>query len=266
MRIILHLSDLHITGKPHTDIRVQQLFQKVLQRWSGKEKPLIVITGDIVDDGKEKQFQVAAELMRTLRDRGFLLYPIPGNHDYGWHGSIARSKKFELFKKYLLPGQHIAYPWTPEPIDHIALIGLNSMAAEADLRQGGLLADGELGANQIRLTQELIRQIRFNHPQRKIVIFLHHHPFIFPQKSWIGQAIEYAGHRLKDGVRFMKAIQGQVDYLLFGHDHLHLNFSAGTSADLSQKYRIPVILSCGSVVKDNLPGWIIHANGTVENF
>lgn len=266
MRTILHLSDLHIQGKKRPDEQVVRLFQKVMDRWSTGIKPLVIITGDIVDNGTEKEFKAARDLLAPLREKGFPLYLVPGNHDYGWHGSIAQSKKFKLFKKYLYAGQNISYPMTPPQLEDMALIGLNSMAAELDLRKGGLLANGELGKDQINFTIELIDQIKAQSPNKKIVLFLHHHPFIFPKKSWIEKVIEYAGHHLKDGNTFMKRINGKVDMLLFGHDHLHINFSKGSKDSLAEKYNIPVILSCGSIVVNNsLPGWVIE-NGKVSDF
>lgn len=40
----------------------------------------------------------------------------------------------------------------------------------------------------------------------------------------------------------MHKISGRVDFLLFGHEHRHLNFS---NTNLSKKHRIPYIMSSG---------------------
>jgi hypothetical protein len=124
-------------------------------------------------------------------------------------------------------------------------IGLNSMKGELGYLDRWL-ADGELGKKQLSDTVGLLRNLN-TRPQaekkkEKVILFLHHHPFIFPHGRFLKDQYEKICHYLKDGEEFMTKIAGLADILLFGHEHEHINFS-GTP--LSKRYKIPYILSCG---------------------
>jgi hypothetical protein len=125
------------------------------------------------------------------------------------------------------------------------------MKAESDYWDG-LLADGELGSRQIHNTSGILNSIdelsASERKKKKVIVHLHHHPFLFPDENWIEEGIEYIGHWLKDGEALLSVLAGRIDVLLFGHEHHHLNFS-GT--DLSKDYRIPWILSCGKTTENS---------------
>ena len=125
-------------------------------------------------------------------------------------------------------------------------IGLNSMKGELG-HLDKWLADGELGEKQLNSTRGILKDLKKRTKEEKdkekVILFLHHHPFIFLHHTKISKKIyEKVGHYLKDGEEFMDKINGLVDILLFGHDHEHINFS---DTALSEKYNIPYILSCG---------------------
>ena len=246
---ILHLSDLHV-GKSKSELRnFRRIVKGVIERF-GKDKLTVLITGDIVQDGREEQYKEAAEALKPLMDkRNINLWAVPGNHDYGWVGLHAEKKKFEHFKKYFYGSEHIAYPH--RDIDDLGnyFVGLNSMKAEDDYWDG-LLADGELGFKQIGnlagMLNSIVEEIGSDRKKRKIIVYLHHHPFIYPDDAWWEELIEKGGHWLKDGQGLMGALAGRVDILLFGHEHRHLDFH---DTDLSKRYRIPWIFSCAKSTK-----------------
>ncbi len=249
---VLHLSDLHIGKRASNEDEsalTSQLVGKIIGAWGDDEdKPIVVITGDVVDDGRKGQLKKARKLLQPLRNAGFQLVPLPGNHDYGWNGGFATAKKFKLFKKYLYGAQErITYPQVPYYDEHVTLIGLNSMRAETGLWDG-LLADGEIGSRQLDELGELIAAIRDDDVDgtHRIVVMLHHHPFLFPDDSGYKKLREWFGHRLKDGDDLMSIIKGRVDVLLFGHEHRHSDFSVEFPNErLTEYYRTPVILSNG---------------------
>lgn len=72
---ILHLSDLHIgmSRNKEEDNNFQVIVDSILKKgqndWK-ENKPLILLTGDIVDDGEEDQFKTARDYLKKLHDAG----------------------------------------------------------------------------------------------------------------------------------------------------------------------------------------------------
>lgn len=248
---ILQISDLHV-GKSNSESgNLRRIVDKVVQEYKNKDL-VILMTGDIVDDGQKKQYKQAAKILKPLSDSpNFSVWPVPGNHDYGWNGIHARRKRFKYFKSTFWKFENVSYPHVKTDLAGNIYIGLNSMHAEADFWDG-LLADGELGSKQIHNVSGVLSAFEglpaTDRKNKKVIVHLHHHPFLFPDESIIEEGIEYVGHWLKDGDGLMQTIAGRVDILLFGHEHRHLNFS-GTK--LSRRYRIPWILSCGKSTQNS---------------
>lgn len=98
MTRILQISDLHV-GRTETEGRnLGSIVKYIVKRdWNGL-KPIILITGDIVNDGKEEQFIFARKLLDDLYINNFTVLPISGNHDYGKNGNHAQEKRFKYFK------------------------------------------------------------------------------------------------------------------------------------------------------------------------
>jgi len=251
---ILHLSDLHV-GRSSSELRnLKRIVKGVIKRF-GKDKLTILITGDIVHDGRRSQYKEARKALEPLfNNNNYKVWPVPGNHDYGWKGNYAEKKRFEHFKEYFYGSEHIAYPH--RDIDDFGnyFVSLNSMKAEVepdDEYLDQLLADGELGLRQIGnlagMLNTIVDEIGSDRKKRKIIVHLHHHPFIYPDDTWIEENLyEKGAHWLKDGQALMGALAGRVDILLFGHEHRHLDFH---NTDLEKLYRIPWIFSCAKSTK-----------------
>ncbi|MCP4622041.1 MAG: hypothetical protein GY850_00735 [bacterium] len=65
----VHISDLHIRGRKKTEsINCEKLIQFIISKYSmqGEPKPVVLVTGDIVDDGKKRQYRSAVKLHRPL--------------------------------------------------------------------------------------------------------------------------------------------------------------------------------------------------------
>ena len=264
---ILHVSDLHIGREGNRLVewrQAERLVRNIKAAWgSDADKPLVLITGDIVDDGREVEFIEARRILEPLRTAGFQVAPLPGNHDYGWNGAYAEEKRFKLFKRYLLGIEtRVTYPDVPYADERVTLITLNSMRAETGFWDG-LLADGELGSRQLSELAELLTTLRAERPKsHKIVVALHHHPFLFPDDPLFEKAREWLGHRLKDGAELMRLLTGRIDALLFGHEHRHLDFSEPIAGRvLTREYRIPCILCSGKSTEPDLPARLIVFEG-----
>ena len=120
-------------------------------------------------------------------------------------------------------------------------IGLDTMASEHD-GFDAIFADGELGKDQIDETVKRIKEYK-QKSNGKVIVYLHHHPFLFPDEFLLRRLGERVGHWLKDGKKFMNTIKDlKVDVLLFGHEHCHLYFK---DTAINRKYNISHIISSG---------------------
>lgn len=256
-QFILHLSDLHVGRSAKEGENLNLIVEKIINRWANENnKPVILITGDLVDDGEEKQFIEARQILNPIYAKGFTVLPVPGNHDYGWNGNHAKAKRFKHFKNAFFPFEYVGYPFSKEIGGHL-FIGLNSMKAEEGFFDG-LLADGELGGRQIDDTTGILKKTLARNPYQKVIIYLHHHPFLFPDDSILETIGEKIGHWLKDGDDFMNKIMKRTDILLFGHEHRHIDFS-GTQ--ICRKYEIPKILSCSKSTDETMKEYNVEGTG-----
>ncbi len=240
---ILQISDVHIgrsdTEEKNLDTIVKYIIKRGKNEWKDN-KPIIMITGDIVNDGDEDQYKTAKACLDELNAE-FTLRLIPGNHDYGKKGNLALEKGFKRFKDHFshYHDNGMDYPY-PDSINGHCFIGLNSMQSEYGL--DGVLADGELGKDQIDETVKLIKKYR-DTSNGQVIVYLHHHPFLYPDDLPLKRVGEAVGHWLKDGKEFMNRIKDlNIDLLLFGHEHRHLKFA---NTDLNDRYNIPYIISSG---------------------
>jgi 3',5'-cyclic AMP phosphodiesterase CpdA len=225
---ILHLSDIHYGRSKKESKNLKKIVDKVVADPQNDANLIILITGDLVHDGRKHQFKAVREILDPLFQK-FTVWTIPGNHDYGWRGSFAKARKFKHFKHHFYGIEQIHYPHLTTYDGHL-FIGLNSMMDETD-GLDGLLADGELGSDQLDDLGGILDQTVFWPRTKKIILHLHHHPFIFPDETLLSRPAENIVHRLKDGKRLMRLISGRVDVVLFGHDHRHLDFSNSSLSD-----------------------------------
>lgn len=259
---LLHLSDLHVGRDVRRAARATALVDRLLATWGAAvRKPVVVITGDLVDDGEDAQYLLVAQLMTRLRTAGFAVVCVPGNHDYGRDGCHADVACLARFRRHVACSLGVAdYPacfrfpgW--------AIVCLDSMQAEAG-GWDGWLADGEIGRAQREATDRTLAALA---PERqagvRVAVVLHHHPFVFPDDPLYRRAYEWVGHRLKDGRELMEIVRGRADLLLFGHEHRHVDFTRDFSdEDLPRRYAVPSILSCGSsTAHERGVAWLIEA-------
>lgn len=266
---LLHLSDLHIGRDAQRGERARALVRRVIDTWGAvADKPVVLITGDMVDDGEEGQYLATGPLLSGLRGAGFQVTCVPGNHDYGHDGCHADPECFARFERHVaLPLGVAAYPACVR-VPGWAIVALDSMRDESG-RWDGWLADGEIGREQRAAVDRLLSGLaRDRRAGLRVVVALHHHPFVFPDDPFYRRAYEWVGHRLKDGDELMEIVAGRVDLLLFGHEHRHVDFARDfPEANLPGRYAIPAILSCGSsTATERGVAWLVEAaaGGGVE--
>ena len=204
MKKIIHLSDIHIGYKDCSE-KFQKLIELIKLNYRPATDYVIVVTGDIVEDARQKwAYEEAVALFQRLENANYTVLVVPGNHDYG-SGRKGNERYVSLFKQAFYADESVTYPKL-DIIDEIAFIGLDSMAATFEwFDVWG--ADGELGEEQLADLDTLLDCADLR--DKKKVVYLHHHPF--DNRGFL--------HMLKDYKHFKQVVEGRVDCLLFGHNH-----------------------------------------------
>ena len=277
---IIHLSDLHVGRWPEfppneaAQENLSYIVQSLVDQFDVAPRPVIIVTGDLVNDGTTRQFLEVRQILKPLYRAGFIVLPVPGNHDYGVMGNHLWKKRFTRFKKVFFsmenphfPLEHITYPFTKKINGHY-FIGLNSMKVESP-GSDRWLNDGELGQRQLADLDGILNSLRYRSDdlirKEKVVVYLHHHPFIFPydHKRIAIKKHEQRASYLKDGDELMELLSGNVDILLFGHGHEHVNLSTTFLAG-EKEYNIPVILSCGQSTEFSNETFVDYAGNIIN--
>ena len=128
---ILQISDLHVGKSKSESGNLRGIVEKVNERFKSRSM-VILITGDIVDDGQKKQYKQATKILKALFENpNFNVWPVPGNHNYGWNGVHAERKRFKYFKSAFFGFENVSYPHVKTDSAGNIYIGLNSMQARA---------------------------------------------------------------------------------------------------------------------------------------
>lgn len=101
----VQLSDLHVHGKKKLEnINCEKIIRFITRKYGGPaaDKPVDLITGDIVDDGKARQYRSAVKRLKPLVDEGFTVLPAPGNHGYGPCGNFYEEESQADFLNFML--------------------------------------------------------------------------------------------------------------------------------------------------------------------
>lgn len=224
---IIHLSDIHI-GQSNNCKKFKTIVEWLINKKTWFINCIVVITGDIVDDGVLWQYRQAGTLINQLRNAGFVVLCCPGNHDYGENGIIESRKCINYFKKYISNG--IDYPHC-EILDSHAIILLDSMMGEMEeIDFWG--AQGKLGEDQLRNLDQILNEISDNH---KVVLALHHHPFYYSYFL-----------KLRDSFLLKKIIVSRVNCVLFGHKHVEERLYPSMDIDM--------VHAAGSIVERGYDG------------
>lgn len=217
MTSFVQLSDLHLSSDNSVDenIALKKIVTGIIEKFKDT-KPIIMLTGDIVDDGKEAQYSRAVELLKPLVNEGFKLLACPGNHDYGPKGNIYTESAQNMFQQFILRdllGEESAdnsnnimehlYPHIYEAND-VIFYGLDSVvAAEDDFMH---FAAGEVGESQ---RAKLLQKLESTGNNKIKIAYMHHHPFY-----------RMVGLQMKDAQEVMDIIEKHIDVLCFGHKHV----------------------------------------------
>jgi len=245
----IHLSDLHIRWHKNAaeNRSLQFVVEQIVQTYDQQEKPAVLITGDLTDDGRKDQYHHAANLLYPLKEKGFPLFIVPGNHDYGPEGNIYLDVALRNFEQIILRdllGHNV--PETGEFYPHIVelgslvFVGVDSVVANED--QPVHFASGEVGPLQRRLLREAL--CKYLNTDKTIVTYFHHHPFD-----------RHRVMKLDDATEMMQLLSGRTDFLCFGHDHVEQRWEDYMGIDY--------ILASGKSTEQNRRGQYVYTEVTV---
>ena len=243
---IIHLSDLHI-GQSDNFEKSNQIADWILENQETHQSELVIISGDLVDDGQSWQFEQAREIIDRLRQGGFTVLAAPGNHDYGPNGFRESSTSQQDFCE-LISGVK-EYP-AVFIVEGQAIVILDSMAEEIrNMEIWG--AQGHLGKEQLQKLDQILDELAENPAVENIVLTLHHHPFDY---------LFY--HGLRDHADLFGVIarrQGEpprVNVLMFGHKHIENRFN-DPEDDKEELFGIDLIYASGQTVERKSDGKMV---------
>ncbi|HEA3088191.1 TPA: metallophosphoesterase [Aeromonas salmonicida] len=204
---IIHLSDLHIHGSNDDNQALISALEFISKTYT---EHILIITGDITDDGSPKQYEKAIGLLNGFKGR---IYICPGNHDYGAVGNLYSEERALRFDQYLsIPlEQGGTFRGDCTPVVNIVNDGKSKVmliALDSNLETSSPFdfACGEIGPLQLQALNTLLS----TSSQDMIkVLFFHHHPFMVNDPFMM----------LKDAEALARTIYGKIDVVLFGHKH-----------------------------------------------
>lgn len=196
---ILHVSDLHLRCDPkHNAIVADKLAWVSTEMGAGD---VLVVTGDITDDGRVEQYANALQLLSPFAGR---IVVVPGNHDFGLLGNFYDRECQKRFAK-LRHALCADTPWMFR-VDGIAVGEI--IVLDSCMRTGSIVdfAQGQIGRWNL---WKLKRKLDAMRAARAIsVVALHHNPFY---TDWFC--------RLNDAKKFFETVLGRADIVLMGHEH-----------------------------------------------
>ena len=235
---IIQLSDLHI-GKSNNLEKTRQVVDWILGNQDLHQSDLVVISGDLVDDGETWQFEKARDLVESLRAENYVVLTVPGNHDSGPDGFRENPDSKRDFRELI--SQVAEYPALFIKSGQ-AFVLLDSMEAEMEKMEiWG--AQGYLGLKQLQKLDLLLDDLAENPAVENVILVLHHHPFDY---------LFYHGLRdhadLKGVISRREGQPPRVNALLFGHKHLDHRFN-DPEDNKEELFGIDLIFASGQTVE-----------------
>jgi 3',5'-cyclic AMP phosphodiesterase CpdA len=192
MRTIVHVSDIHF-GRTERNM-IDALLASVLEL----APDLVVISGDLTQRARIREFKEAAEFIAALKQASLSCLVIPGNHDiHPLHHIFPRI--FRPYKRYRQYIQEDIEPcWSD---DCIAVRSVNTVRASS-------IKDGTISRRQIEEAKKWFSDFR----PGVIKIIVTHHPLDLPAtlRKKLAKRAGYAVRELSEC---------NVDAYLSGHYH-----------------------------------------------
>ena len=179
---IVQLSDLHVGG-----LFKEDAFNTIVSEVNELSPDVVIISGDLTDDGLIFQFQQARSLIQKLNCSN--LITLPGNHDYRHTGYL-------LFKKF--------FPFSNQihEFENLVILTLGTARPDRD--------EGEVGHRQNVWMEDVLNR----HDGKMKIVVMHHHLIAIPDTGYANVVgILDAGDTLR------ACLESKVDLVLCGHKH-----------------------------------------------
>lgn len=195
MAKLIHLSDLHFGA--HDD----QLVAAVEQRIDEEQPDLVVISGDFTQRARTEQFEQACAFLTRLKDQGYEVIGVPGNHDVPLYDVLRRFlSPLTRYKRFI---DDTLCPFLDLP--DLTILGINTARSLT-------FKDGHISHEQIAYIRDCFAR---TDPEKPRVLVMHHPLFALPVGE--GPAL---GKAMDDQARALDVIaELGVDLLLAGHNH-----------------------------------------------
>lgn len=178
---IAHLSDIHVGAKLE-----ENMLEKAIDEINKLNPDLVVVTGDLTDEGLLEEFQEAHKYLESLKCKYLVVGS--GNHD-------SRNIGYRLFPRFF------GKPWSITELNETVLIMLDSSRPDQD--------EGEVGYRQRLWLKQCLEEYR----EKFKIVALHHHLLPVPDTRMEKNMIMDAGDVLWTLVSY------GVDLVLCGHRH-----------------------------------------------
>ena len=206
---IIHLSDLHFHRNNNDNKKAIKTLKTVKTKYPNH---YVVVTGDIVDDGHEKQYKNAFKELKQFDGQIFIA---PGNHDFGAAGNFYSSEKARRFDDSLsIPlNQGGSFLSENRPVVNVVEDGSErvifiALDTNLETEQPFDFACGQVGDFQLNALETILTSTTVL--DMKKVLFFHHHAFIRNDPFM----------EMKDASKLARVVYNRVDAILFGHKHI----------------------------------------------
>jgi 3',5'-cyclic AMP phosphodiesterase CpdA len=165
----------------------EDAFNTIVNEVNELSPDVVIISGDLTDDGLIFQFQQARSLIQKIKCPN--LITLPGNHDYRHTGYL-------LFKKF--------FPFSNQIHEYENLVILTLGTARPDRDEG------EVGHRQNVWMENILNQ----HTEKTKIVVMHYHLIAIPDTGYANVVgILDAGDTLR------ACLESKVDLVLCGHKH-----------------------------------------------
>jgi len=203
MRTIAHLSD------PHFGRIERATVQALIASVTEARPDVVVISGDLTQRAKEREFQEARQFLDALPSPQIV---VPGNHDVPLYNVLARIlKPLRNYQRYISKELEPFYC-----DDEIAVVGVNTARSLT-------LKNGRISHQQV--VRSCVRLEACGENRTRIIVS--HHPFDLPETHEVHGLVGRAHMAMAGFARC------RIDLILSGHLHI------SSASESAARYKIP---------------------------
>lgn len=191
MARIVHLSDLHFGAV------ARETVEPLLRLISVLEPDVIVISGDLTQRARKRQFELARDFVTSLPEATPVI-AVPGNHDIPLWDILRRLvAPLRRFDRYVT-----ADPYPAFFDDEVAIVGVNTARSLT-------IKNGRINREQLARIEDVLK----DSPAGALRIVVAHHPFVIPEDEPLADRVG------RTELALPVFLEVGVDLLLTGHRH-----------------------------------------------